>query len=428
MKLRFCGIRVRNVPPYPPWMVIAKLERTDRYGTSGCHGIGALRGELADVLAGETPSLEVRGEIIDSWRKSAAFGLSPDQFDLPFAGRDEPDPHLISAAAPVVDRLASDLASTEISVVLAGERGRIVDRRSAGQLEEAQLDELMLSTGYLWGIEHAGTNGLSMALEEGMPMLVQGDEHFAEVLTTMATAGAPIRDPHTGHVVGALAFVCSAEAANQLLLPMVRRAVREVEQRLLSVSSGLDRLVQAQFLDARRRTRDPLAAISRDSFLTNAAAARIVPTADRSRLWDFVLGNLSVPDASKTHFTLTDGRAVSVSLEAILDGGEVAGALVRFAASTRAPLSRHSHSSKRARPTFGWDSLTEAEHSVSELVAESLTNREVASRLFVSPHTVDTHLRHIFRKLDINSRVDLVRMVTARSFTQRSLIGAADVA
>ena len=86
------------------------------------------------------------------------------------------------------------------------------------------------------------------------------------------------------------------------------------------------------------------------------------------------------------------------------------------------------HSSKTLRPTFGWDSLTEAENSVAELVAAGLTNREVAARLFLSPHTVDSHLRHIFRKLDINSRVDLVRMVTARTLGDRSLVCAADVA
>ena len=65
---------------------------------------------------------------------------------------------------------------------------------------------------------------------------------------------------------------------------------------------------------------------------------------------------------------------------------------------------------------------------MTELVANGLTNREVATRLFLSPHTVDSHLRHIFRKLDINSRVDLVRLVIARSVANRAPAGAADVA
>jgi DNA-binding CsgD family transcriptional regulator len=44
---------------------------------------------------------------------------------------------------------------------------------------------------------------------------------------------------------------------------------------------------------------------------------------------------------------------------------------------------------------------------VTRLVAQGLTNREVAERLFVSHYTVSGHLRHIFTKLDINSRVEL---------------------
>lgn len=58
-----------------------------------------------------------------------------------------------------------------------------------------------------------------------------------------------------------------------------------------------------------------------------------------------------------------------------------------------------------------WDTLTESELRVVRLVAQGLTNRETASRLFLSPHTVDSHLRHSFTKLGVNSRVELTRQV-----------------
>jgi len=58
----------------------------------------------------------------------------------------------------------------------------------------------------------------------------------------------------------------------------------------------------------------------------------------------------------------------------------------------------------------GWAALTTSELTVARLVAEGLTNREVAERLFVSPHTVNSHLRHVFLKLGINSRVELARL------------------
>jgi DNA-binding CsgD family transcriptional regulator len=51
---------------------------------------------------------------------------------------------------------------------------------------------------------------------------------------------------------------------------------------------------------------------------------------------------------------------------------------------------------------------------VAPLVAEGLTNREVAGRLFVSPDTANSHLRHVFAKLGINSRVELARLARDR--------------
>jgi DNA-binding CsgD family transcriptional regulator/tetratricopeptide (TPR) repeat protein len=58
----------------------------------------------------------------------------------------------------------------------------------------------------------------------------------------------------------------------------------------------------------------------------------------------------------------------------------------------------------------GWAALTTSELTVARLVAEGLTNREVAERLFVSPHTVNSHLRRVFSKLGINTRVELARI------------------
>ena len=54
--------------------------------------------------------------------------------------------------------------------------------------------------------------------------------------------------------------------------------------------------------------------------------------------------------------------------------------------------------------------MTDSELAVARLVAGGLSNREVAERLFVSPHTVNSHLRHVFGKLDVNSRVELTRL------------------
>jgi len=58
----------------------------------------------------------------------------------------------------------------------------------------------------------------------------------------------------------------------------------------------------------------------------------------------------------------------------------------------------------------GWDRLTDSERTVAGLVAQGLTNREAAKRLFLSPHTVSFHLRKVYRKLGVSSRVELTRL------------------
>ena len=64
---------------------------------------------------------------------------------------------------------------------------------------------------------------------------------------------------------------------------------------------------------------------------------------------------------------------------------------------------------ERKRPTSGWASLTPAELDVARLVAEGLANKDIATRLFVSPRTVHSHLSHIYSKLGMSSRVQLAQ-------------------
>ena len=64
---------------------------------------------------------------------------------------------------------------------------------------------------------------------------------------------------------------------------------------------------------------------------------------------------------------------------------------------------------QRKRPTSGWASLTPTERDVVRLVSEGFGNKDIAARLFVSPRTVQTHLTHVYTKLGLASRVQLVQ-------------------
>ena len=65
--------------------------------------------------------------------------------------------------------------------------------------------------------------------------------------------------------------------------------------------------------------------------------------------------------------------------------------------------------------TGWWDDLKHLERTVATLVREGLTNRQIARRMSLSPHTVNYHLRQIFRKLGIRSRVELARIAQAHA-------------
>ena len=64
-------------------------------------------------------------------------------------------------------------------------------------------------------------------------------------------------------------------------------------------------------------------------------------------------------------------------------------------------------------PPRGW-ALSHQEQVVADLVSLGLTNRQIARRMFLSHHTVNFHLRQIFRKLGIFSRAQLAGLVQAR--------------
>ena len=64
---------------------------------------------------------------------------------------------------------------------------------------------------------------------------------------------------------------------------------------------------------------------------------------------------------------------------------------------------------ERKRPSSGWASLTPTELDVVRLVSDGLANKDIATRLFMSHRTVQTHLTHVYTKLGLTSRVQLAQ-------------------
>ena len=75
---------------------------------------------------------------------------------------------------------------------------------------------------------------------------------------------------------------------------------------------------------------------------------------------------------------------------------------------------------ERGRPGHGWASLTPTEQRVVDLVAAGLPNAAIAKKLFVSLATVKTHLVHVYAKLGLESRAELIAAATAKRFDSAS--------
>lgn len=215
-------------------------------------------------------------------------------------------------------RLRQDLLDLPVGVVLADEHARVVALSTGSRPLRQRMEELQLTDGFVWSEDAVGTNGIGTALRERTPSLVRGADHYADVLTGMACAAAPVTGARGSEVLGVVNLTCATDDAGVLLLAMARRAARDMRELLVAQGHG-------------------------------------------------------------------DGDAGA-------------------------------HGGQR------WQLLTAAEGRIAELVADGLTNRDVADQLHVSRHTVDFHLRHVFQKLHISSRVELARIVGERR--TRQTIGA----
>jgi DNA-binding CsgD family transcriptional regulator len=146
--------------------------------------------------------------------------------------------------------------------------------------------------------------------------------------------------------------------------------------------------------------------VDRDSAtLERAASEYASPTARAS----------ATEDAGQASAAQGDYGRAAVRLREAYDQYERLGCtegMARVRSLLRACGVRVHHWKRADRPAFGWASLTDTERRIADLVAQGLSNRQVAGQVFLSTHTVAFHLRHIFWKLDVSSRVQLARLVT----------------
>ena len=343
----------------------------------------------------------VPDDVRASWHRAAASGLRPELIHAPYDANVDDDSKLHWAVAPAMTAVSADLPDLRSALLLTDSRVHVIQRWTSTANTALQMDAFGAAPGFFCDEAVIGTNSIGMAASTRGAVLVRAFEHYADAFTHITCASRAVVDPFTGQVLGVVNMTIADPAPWQLMTALVGRVVHETHQRLLDEAGSKSIALYNTFLQARRRAKGPLVAVDGSSFYANAAGSRLAASSDREALWAWAQRCVREGTGPTPPLQLPFGTATA-ECEAIHDGALLIGAIVRFAAVPTDAL---------AGGRSGWAHLTDAERSVAELVAAGYTNREAATTLFLSPHTVDYHLRHIFRKLDIGSRIQLARIV-----------------
>ncbi|MFH8769808.1 SpoIIE family protein phosphatase [Streptomyces sp. NPDC017958] len=285
-------------------MVRSGGEPTPRVRATG--GAGPVR-TRERFLQGETVEGGVRSPILDSWQRSRSLGLSPDQADLPYRTDFDPDGRLVRAALPVLDRLQSRFAGSQMNISVADASGIVLVRRFGDASMVRTLPAFQRVPGFVFAERYAGTNGIGLALAERQLIRVYGAEHFAERAQGNACRALPVRHPLSGHIEGVLCFGYPRGAENPVLATVLRKAAQAVERRLLGQSSVRERALLRSYLAARADA----AAGPHTRIGVDELAPELHP-GDRAVLLDKATELISCAQRGAVDLRLSDGRRVTL--------------------------------------------------------------------------------------------------------------------
>jgi DNA-binding CsgD family transcriptional regulator/tetratricopeptide (TPR) repeat protein len=199
--------------------------------------------------------------------------------------------------------------------------------------------------------------------------------------------------------------------ADPALAPwLARTALAAGEEKLATVAAEAAATVAAanpEFLASSAAAAHALGLIHRDpGSLASAAREHADPWARASAAEDLGVLQELRGERQEAVDCLTSALAEYKQVGACRDEARVRSRLRQVGVRRR-----HWSTTPGERAVAGWHSLTATERAVACLVAEGLNNNQVAARMYISTHTVASHLRQAFRRLGISSRVELARIV-----------------
>lgn len=289
-----------------------------------------LHAREAFLTSGELDGDDVREVILNSWRRSRFWDVPVERVETPYRDDVDADGRLVAAARPVLDRIEREMADARMSVILTDAQAWVLDRRAGERSLNSYLDKVLLAPGFSYAEKHIGTNGIGTALEEKRPSHVFGHEHFVERLQTLSCAGAPIRDPLSGRVVGLIDVTCWQSDASLLMSALVKEAARDIEGRLFEQSCDRERALLQEFLATCRRTRRPVLSLSDDLVITNVSAAHLLDPDDHTILREKAVELTGARREMTGEVVLSRGQLARLRCRPVSSQSGIAGAIVEI--------------------------------------------------------------------------------------------------
>jgi len=259
---------------------------------------------------------------------------------------------------------------------------------------------------------------------------LRGDEeralaHVAELEGLLATSGPNLASGQIGRTLGLLQLGLGrpSEALDQLLMPLVKTRLQSSPTLVLGLPDAVEAASRSQRLDDVTGLVDRFQAwverVPNPARLAVLARCRaLVDESDAARHYAGAIelsGALSPFDRARTE--LLYGEWLRRERRRIDARPHLRSALELFERLAVRPWAERARSELRAsgetarkRDPATRDQLTPREMQIAGLAAEGMTNPEIGAQLFLSPRTIDYHLRKVFAKLEIASRRDLTRI------------------
>jgi hypothetical protein len=199
----------------------------------------ALRAAHERLVTGAEPTAgAVRSVVVDSWRRSLRCGVDPDGGGVPPVDLLDDDllayraAHPLASVMPVIRRLLVEDAEDDrmiVAVTDAGGRMLWVEGDSALRTRAAGMHFV---EGARWSEDAVGTNAPGTALAVDHAVQIFGSEHFRRPVQPWSCSAAPVHDPLTGALLGAIDVTGGDHVASPHMLTLVRATVAAVESEL----------------------------------------------------------------------------------------------------------------------------------------------------------------------------------------------------